>query len=360
MKDRVYYFEVIKLLDEVFPPKNEFDYTKISADELIEKFDTAIGKINYNFSSIALQQIHRDIRSIQQFIYQRETNIEGKKDDNEFNQNNFFIQHSVSKMRNTTLSTLLNRVNQLQLADGDSIYNPLYFGDFETIKEIVNPENIKKVVIDTLTITSSSSEVINNSQFDLRAVIRDIFYHFGLKVSNGFITETPEYRQAFALMQEVIKNSIRGSGRILNGDSDNGYQQTYEHYNTDMASFNLQKDQAIKKIIQLITTVATSSLRKTEEFLENSEKIKRMKEQEKAEEPEYIEDEELDQKVERTAKKYELLQRLSSQNLQLANDLEKVNDDLAKAEAKYKALKEKKQAIEQQMADNDERMKRGL
>ena len=50
-KNQSDYFSILEVIDKIFPPIGEFDYTKISTDELITRFESKIKEIPYTIPS---------------------------------------------------------------------------------------------------------------------------------------------------------------------------------------------------------------------------------------------------------------------------------------------------------------------
>ena len=100
------YIELIKELDEIFPPTTEFDYTKLSPDELWNKIDSFINKHGFtrqnstdriiqppHINAAELESLKRTIFNAQEVLYgmdhvARSGNI--ANENHGFDQNNYF------------------------------------------------------------------------------------------------------------------------------------------------------------------------------------------------------------------------------------------------------------------------------
>jgi hypothetical protein len=358
VNNKLKYFEIIKIVNAIFRDKQIIDYTKISPEDLIARFDQEVYFYNV-FDETRLDKVRNVIREYQSYIYKRTSNIEGIISDNGFDQLNYAIQNSISRMKNVALRELADGGASFPLVSAGEWYNPEIYGRLEDLEEHITKENIAKYVENTLTITCSNIERINNSLLDPASLIRDIFFQFGIKPDYKSTLPTA-FKKAEELVREAIYDSTRGSGSIFPGNSDNDYQPVYEHYYTDRLFFNTKMEKAIKAVTELVSSIALPALELTkarEEAKENSKKtIETI-------EPEFIDDDDdksTSEERKDTLGKYQQIQEYLNENIELVKGLAEIDNEIAEVRTKLNELLAKREEIRKSLSDNDNKIRRGL
>lgn len=98
MVERKYasFFEIIDLVERVFPPKSEMNYIKISSQELVSRFNEEVEKSGFYFKEETLVRARRVISQYQDYNYNRNSVYIGARPDQDygFDQMNYSIQNN--------------------------------------------------------------------------------------------------------------------------------------------------------------------------------------------------------------------------------------------------------------------------
>lgn len=260
VKKNITYFELIKLIDEIFPSKKVLDYTKVKVEELVSRFNNIISKSGFSFDPQKLQIVREMIRENQKYLFGRKSNLTSE-DSRGFDQENYQIQYIISIMKNETLWNLYNA--RIHLVKQGEDYDTGYFGSLDLIKSTVTEENIMKYIEEVLSVTRPSFVRISNSQFNPSTIATDILSHFGLDCDRYFGSRNREiYSEIEQIISDLSRRSLLG---IRKTDNDYIYgQRALNDYET-----------GINRIKELICMVALPAVEKTEEKINEANKSKK-------------------------------------------------------------------------------------
>ena len=71
------YFEIVDLVDRIIPPKSIIDYTTISPEFLVAKFEEEVAKSGFYFRIADLEAAKRQIIYTQKKLYERKSVFAG-------------------------------------------------------------------------------------------------------------------------------------------------------------------------------------------------------------------------------------------------------------------------------------------
>ena len=184
-KNQSDYFSILEVIDKIFPPIGEFDYTKISTDELITRFESKIKEI---------ASIREEIKSKHNDIYGKIDHVSKKSESiNDFNQRNYVIQNYVSSLKNIVIYKICNEyLKYLYNGEGNNQYNNLYIG---------NNNNIRKYIASTLNVTKEAAD--DGYHLKWENITKDILFHLGI---NPYKKESLSSSDFLINLSEKIKN----------------------------------------------------------------------------------------------------------------------------------------------------------
>lgn len=201
-------FELISLVETIFPSKGSVDYINVTTEELIERFNNEIIKSGFDIEESKLANIRKDIKDFHSVVYDRKSNLQGADSNkkNRYDQNNYVIQSSLSILRNITLQRLADQKTLGISLDVDEVVS---VPGFEEFKKRLNKESVREYVTEVLT---NTWEQYDSLQLDSVAVTHDIFNHFGIFVGGIF---DGEKKEVFGLINHLNEKSDN-YGVILN------------------------------------------------------------------------------------------------------------------------------------------------
>ena len=193
-KNQPDYFSIIKVIDKAFPPIEEFDYTKITTDDLTKRFKSIIDEFAYVIPSERIVSILKAIKSKHKDIYKKNFHVSKKGEvSNDFDQRNYFIQNRISSLKNTTIHQICNEyLKYLYSGEENNHYNNFYMG---------NINNIKKYIASTLNVTKEATD--DGYHLDWEEVAKDILLHLGI---NPYKKDTLSASDFLVKLSEKIKN----------------------------------------------------------------------------------------------------------------------------------------------------------
>lgn len=193
-KNQSDYFSILEVIDKIFPPIGEFDYTKISTDELITRFESKIKEIPYTIPSERIASIREEIKSKHNDIYGKIDHVSKKSESiNDFNQRNYVIQNYVSSLKNTVIYKICNEyLKYLYSGEGNDQYNNFYIG---------NINNIRKYIASTLNVTKEAAD--DGYHLNWENIAKDILFHLGI---NPYKKESLSSSDFLINLSEKIKN----------------------------------------------------------------------------------------------------------------------------------------------------------
>ena len=126
MKEKIPYFKLVKLVDQIFPSRSELDYTKITTEELVERVGEVIRSSGLDIDANKILTIQNSVRDEHRFIYGRTSNYIGNGKSPGYDQHNYYIQRSYIDMKNITLSVLTRDSRWIPLVRDGEYYNTLF------------------------------------------------------------------------------------------------------------------------------------------------------------------------------------------------------------------------------------------
>ena len=335
------YFELVDLVDKIFPPKNEFDYTKITVRELMERLDQVIEESGFYFKEETIVSARHIIEENQRYNVDRKTNFVGGGDGS-FDQNNYSIQNLVSKMKTGVLRTLYKPREYQFLGE---TFDTRELGSTETLRPRMAKAKVKEYVSQVLTSTWENRDTLRIEEYSLAS---DILAHFGL-----INTESYGNHDVEAKLARMIDNMVMSSRDFLGKRHPEGY---YDRSETNRERHPEALDEAIYKITEYLYTILRDTLDRTEDK-EKEYEAERQK-REAAKKPKgKVEEEVKDETIrtgepigtpgvsvtelETTKSKYEAVQAIAQENAELEKELEELRKKAAEIEARIKANDEK-------------------
>ena len=347
---KIDYFEYIKLVDNIFPSKSKLNYLETSPEELISRFEQKLEESGLTISAEQKEKIRGLIETNQRFLYKRKTNSIGENEDASFDQNNYYVQSTVSIMRNLAMGVLLSPMfPKYTCSEMVDQYDTYFFGNTELIESIVNKENILNYVRDTLFLTCANDEIIKESIFSVDSVVRDIFYHFGIKTDNSY-NDTA----AFIKVTEKVSNLIKEANERDN-IAINSYPDQDGLYYINKAIDKPRFEMITKEIAELLCGIAIPALAKTKLVEEIDEEIAKNEMDEKrknelTEEP--TKEETAEEAMRKVVKKYQRLREISEENIQLSQEFVKICNDIGEFKSALEKLETRKKEIEEKLKKN--------
>ena len=253
MEERKYakYFEIVELIEKVLQPKSKVDYTTISPDELVEKFDKEVEESGYYFKVENLANARTVIERYQKYNYERKSVFVGYYDKRmpEFDQNNYSIQNNLSKMKNNVIGILRGNIDLIRPNE-----DFLTLGSVEELKPLMTKDKIKNYVEEVLYSTWENKDTIRLEEY---ALATDILQHFGMSTGDSFDTgENALYNVASAISR------MEFGSRDFHGElSSEGF---YDSSTTNRGRHPEVLKETVKKITEYIYILLQHSLEKTE------------------------------------------------------------------------------------------------
>lgn len=253
MEERKYakYFEIVELIEKVLQPKSKVDYTTISPDELVEKFDKEVEESGYYFKVEKLANARTVIERYQKYNYERKSVFVGYYDERipEFDQNNYSIQNNLSKMKNNIIGILRGNIDLIR--PNEDFFT---LGSVEELKPLMTKDKIKNYVEEVLYSTCENKDTIRLEEYTLA---RDILQHFGISTGDSFDTG----ENALSNVASAISRMEFGS-RDFHGElSSEGF---YDSATTNRGRYPEVLKETVKKITEYIYILLQHSLEKTE------------------------------------------------------------------------------------------------
>lgn len=332
MLERKYatYFELVDLLERIFPPKSEFNYIKISPQDLIAKFDEEVATSGFYFKEGTLVNARNVIAEVQKITYNRHSRFLGARDDVDygFDQNNYSIQNYLSEMKVRILSMMHN---QEDLIHPGHTFGVTKLGSVEELRGRLTKQSIKEYVGQVLRASWEEKDTIRPEIYTL---VADILYHFGIS-NQEFLSENKTSEAVY----DAISN-LEFKSRDFHGPMHHDGGQVF----ADSATTNLERyEKIVEETINNITEAVFAVIRDTLDKVEEEENVRAQKraetlartdeqlgdpEETKSEEGHTTEDVTVEE-LEGTVEKFKALQELATENLKLAEELAKLQKRVA-------------------------------
>ena len=338
-REMLTYFDIVDLVDKILPPKSEFDYTKVTVAELLERFDSIINEGGYHFREEFLVECHRIIANYQKFNYGRTSNFVGGENAEYFDQNNYGIQNRLSQMRTALIGTLAKPLNYEFRGE---VFDTFALGGTEKIKPRITKEEVQAYVTEVLTSTWEERDTLRLEEY---ALANDILTHFGIRQRDTFGSPATEQRVADIIGRMEFKS------RDFYGPIDR--EGNYERSETSktkhpgvlketidaVAGFVYQKLQDIMEKTEIREARRNEERRPKakkglEEILQESKNptdVEVLPPEKKEPAPVSLEE------LEETRDKYEEVQAIAKENAELAQELEELKKKAAEIQAKIQS-----------------------
>ena len=98
------YFEIVDLIDRVFLPKSQIDYTKVKSESLVEKFKQEASRIGFTYID---NYVIFMIESFCKDVYVDPTYREKEHNDQLNNRSPFYIQNQLSFLKSCLIENFV-------------------------------------------------------------------------------------------------------------------------------------------------------------------------------------------------------------------------------------------------------------
>ncbi len=270
------YFEIVDLVDRIMPPKSIIDYTTISPESLVAKFEEEVAKSGFYFRIADLEAAKKEIMYTQKKLYERKSVFVSYSKERKpgFDQNNFLIQNNLSEMKVAVISLLHGGPDQrrdIDLIHPNSEYDTRRLGSVEDLRALMTKERISDYVRELLTFTWEDGPI----RLEPHNITSDIMAHFGLGTKRFFDEEN-----VYEKISSIITNlEIRSTNFIGRRDNEGNYERAEGNRNR----YSPELEVAIAKITDYLYKILNVVLDKTkiweerhplaQENQENSSKI---------------------------------------------------------------------------------------
>ena len=257
------YIEIIKEIEEIFPPTSKFDYTELSPEELWNKVNTFFEKHGFKerIRPYELEPLKNDIMTNQQILFGKDhTVIFNIRPNNNhgFDRNNYFLSNKVLYMKDKIYELLAKKhyidfINpKARNYSGESRIAKYEdrMGTDEEIEKLIEHDSIERYVKDLLYTTKEDND---NFNIDCYLIFRNIMHHF------GFTDEDKEIESAFATMLErALINASTFYGEQYSDGTFDGVEQNQKRFHDCLQEVE-------RFIVSYIETAAKRALQKRKE-----------------------------------------------------------------------------------------------
>lgn len=351
MDKKYTYFEVLDKLDEIMPETTDFDYTKLTAEELWQKVSNLLSEIGI-FQKLSEKEIENLKKLIdrQEVLYGRMTaRVHNSLRSEGFDQNNYFLKTTVLWMK-TRLTDLIIEKGYYDLEYADYEYRD-NIGTIDEIEAHISPEKIEEYISKLLTV---STEVRDNpSMSDAHMVIiQSIFQHFGIKKEQFKPDE----------LDNIIRsklNKATSQSMIYFADFNGGSENVYEsRFNAEQYK-QLMKE-STKEIVDKLVEVTKKKLQSRKKREEINKKDSQEKVVEILEEPKIVS---LEEKQVTAIKAQEDKPEIETNFTKVVETYDKIQQTIEAQKEILRQLQEleaKKRELEAKFKENEEIIKSGV
>jgi len=257
------YIEIIKEIEEIFPPTSKFDYTELSPEELWNKVNTFFEKHGFKerIRPDELETLKNNIMMNQQILFGKNHTVIfniGSNNNHGFDRNNYFLSNKVLYMKDK-IYELLAKKNYIDFINpkarkysGESRIAKYEdrMGTDEEIEKLIEHDSIERYVKDLLYTTKEDND---NFHIDCYLIFRNIMHHF------GFTDEDKEIESAFATMLErALINASTFYGEQYSDGTFDGVEQNQKRFHECLQEVE-------RFIVSYIETTAKRALQKRKE-----------------------------------------------------------------------------------------------
>jgi len=243
------YFEVVDLVDRVFPPKSEIDYTTLKPRDLVDRFNEEVEKSGFYWEESLLVNVRKGIEECFEHVYGRTSNFVGISDEKQIDQNDYYIQNQLSAAKLFVIRKLAKEKDLIV----EGFVDTRRFAQIDELRPRLTRDNIKKYVEEVLTVTCEEGGRLS---LDSGVIAADILLHFGVQTRS-------EYRY------EKIHDQITGFIDHIRYDSNDLYGPLHEGMYYDRAVMNKEKYNSkfyeyVHRITEAIYALIKDALDRTE------------------------------------------------------------------------------------------------
>lgn len=320
------YFDVVDVIDRALLPKSQQDYTEMTVENIINKFNEEIQKSGFYFKEESLLSARKTIEYYFANVYGRKSNFLGGRS-KDIDQNNYFIQNQLSIAKSLIIKNLTNSEGLIS-AEYTGIIDAKELGSLEELRQRMTRENIEEYVRSVMTCSWEERDTIRS---DANALTNDILLHFGIKTNDHFDRDSQEFKR---LKSMII--SFTDSSRTYYGPrSKEGYYQRSETKQEDYEKFI---EDTIRQMTDYIHSVLKDSLDKTEELEERRKRemspvIEISPTVEISNGVQTTEPEKTVENLESTIEKFNMAQEIISENIALASRLAALEKNIEEIKA---------------------------
>lgn len=310
------YFDIIDIVDKALLPKDQQDYTQMTIENIIKKFNEVIEQSGFYFKEENLVNARRAIEYYFANTYGRKSNFLGGFSKS-IDQNNYFIQNQLSAAKTAIIHNLAN-TERLLSPEFTGIIDTNVLGNVEELRQRMTREKVEEYIRSVMICSWEERDTIR-PQANILA--NDIMLHFGIRPSGNYGRESEVCKK----LRDMI-TSFELSSRTFYGPIDReGYYQRSE---TKLENYSKGVEDTIRHMTDYVYSILKDSLDKTEEF---EEKRKREREKtpvlkitppnETAEVAPTVDEEVSVEELESTISQYEEAQSLIAENVELQKKL---------------------------------------
>ena len=354
------YIEKMKELFISLPNPSEFDYTKVTKEELWEKIYNYFVKIGFSSEYLSSdEKIDELRRTIDNY------NLYGKNkyllygDGTDFDQNNYFIHRTINEIRLKIL-----KIVRASKRDYDSSV-----GEIEEIADFISIKIVEKFVTTLLTMSKEKGDLFRLKEFDISDIIFDYYLlDYDIYNADSYIIIGDKKVIAKEYVESRISDIVFKCATFV------GEYGKYESVSHSSESYNVAVSQAVKPITMVIIEMAIKKLnkrKKADKALLEEQKEKQVgrvivpeKASVKMENSSndtksipYAQDDEDKSLTERdldaVMSKYEQMQQLMSEN-------KKLYEKLLDIEKQIKEMEKQKAEILMAIDKNDKKLREGM
>jgi len=306
------YFSVIKVIDKIFPPIQDVDYTKISSEELVNRFKSMIGETKLNVSPKIINNLCIMLNDRQSKLYGKRTSILGNlnsRKEHRFDQKNSSIQYCVSAMKVEVIKEVVLPFYNNSLFCNNLGFNTRLMGGINKIKIETAKEKITEYVSKILDLTIEDNDSTKYHNFYYICI--DILLHFGINIFSEYSLGNSKFSATPSELNNIIKNAIdRKRNNFSSNNNENGNDSKRINFESDFFVEGLRD--AKEDVVNYIYGLVLDGIKCTEE---NKENLISISKEDK--------DEDLNEKIE----------KLIEINKELLKEFKKMNTDIIEIKA---------------------------
>lgn len=256
------YFEIVDLVDRIFPSKDNKNYLMTSPIELVTRFNDEIRNSDFYFDEETLQKLREFIETRQNSFFNRKSMLLSARKDTApgFNQYNYAIQNNLSHMKSAVLR-YLTRDKELMVPN--TIYMPAnqtkIIGTTSEISSRASKEKISAYVADLLKVSAEPTDWIRTDAYTLAD---DIMLHFGITTNETYSNSSLK-DDIVDLIRNLERNSSVVHGKPMREDN----VEYYNSVTTNEDRYNVNVKQTVNSITDIVYANIKNVVDKTDNWL---------------------------------------------------------------------------------------------